>query len=108
MLDLTTLPYLRNTSLKWLAKGYDQNPATKQHSKKRLLSTIKLYKEVTSNIPSCTNPCNPPHTVAITVARISEILFDSTQSLAKMFQQILEKDFSLHYLNIPPPKQQIP
>ena len=69
------------------------------------LNKIKLYKEVASKIPLRTNPCNPPHTVAITTTRKreSEILFGSTHPLAKMLQQISEKNFSLYFLNIFPP-----
>ena len=84
---------------------YRGAPATKQHSKKRPLSTIKLFKEVASSIPSCTNPRNPPHTVAITTTGKgkSEILFGLTHPLAKMLQQFSKKNFSLYCLNIFPP-----
>ena len=87
-----------------MAKEYWIYPATKQHSKKQLLNTIKLYKEVASNISLCINPCNPPHTVAIatTRKRESKILFGSTHPLAKMLQQISEKNF-LYCLIIFPP-----
>ena len=71
--------------------------------KKVSLNTIKLYKELASNIPLRTNPCNPPHTVAITTTRKreSEILFGSTHPLAKMLQQISEKN-SLLSKHFPP------
>ena len=73
------------------------------------MNTIKLYKEVASNIPICTNPCNPPNTVAITATRKreSEILFGSTHPSAKILQQISEKNFSLYCLNISPPTTDI-
>ena len=67
---LTTLLQLRNASLKNI---------TTQHSKKRPLSTFKLYKEVASNIPSCTNPCNPPppfpHIVATTTKKKEKVKY---------------------------------
>ena len=62
-----------------------------------------------SNIPICTNPCNPSYTVAITTTRKreSEILFGSTHPSAKMLQQISEKNFFLYCLNIFPPTTDI-
>ena len=80
-------------------KQYRIYAAAKQHLKKRPLNTINLYKEVASNTPLCKNPCNPPHTVAITTRKI-EILFGKTHLFAKMLPQISVKNFSLYCLSI--------
>ena len=94
---------VRNISLKRLAEGYRIYPVTKQHSKKRPLSTIKLYKEVLSKISSCANPRNPPHTVSIIATRKRESIIGFNTVFSENVATNIGKEFlfllSKHFLS---------